>query len=423
MVQLEDLVLHDAGMDARVPTHELVRAHTVLLARRRIVDHEPGWAITVAGLAALRGARATVTSDWLQDAEIHDIDDDDHLELGFERDRDETNIAGEFTEIDELLARTGAKTIATVNVTRDDSGLIYDDAWNEEARLFEWRKRLAEGETLPALMAAGVALDAWETIEPLQHRAWVGPLLAAELLRARGKTRHHLVAMHAGLRGVRHSRTRTRDVTSRVIDLWVDRNLPSVRFCRYADDAVIHCKSQAQAQFVLRRIDERFRQCGLELHPSKTRIVYCKDINRRQDHPAIEFTFLGYTFRPRKAVDKYGRVYVNFSPAVSRPACKAMRQTIRGWHLQLKCDKELADLATMFDPILTGWQQYYGRFYGSAMSTVWKHVNAYLVRWLMRKYKSLARHKVRAWRALGRLAQQFPRAFVHWRSGFAPMAG
>jgi len=79
-------------------------------------------------------------------------------------------------------------------------------------------------------------------------------------------------------------------------DLWVHRNLPSVRFCRYADDAVIHCKSQAQAQFVLRRIDERFRQCGLELHPSKTRIVYCKDINRRQDHPAIEFTFLGYTF-------------------------------------------------------------------------------------------------------------------------------
>jgi RNA-directed DNA polymerase len=195
------------------------------------------------------------------------------------------------------------------------------------------------------------------------------------------------------------------------------------RFCRYADDAVIHCKSQAQAQFVLRRIDERFRQCGLELHPSKTRIVYCKDINRRQDHPAIEFTFLGYTFRPRRAMDKYGRVYVNFSPAVSRPACKAMRQTIRGWHLQLKCDKELADLTTMFDPILTGWQQYYGRFYGSAMSTVWKHVNAYLVRWLMRKYKSLARRKVRAWRALGRLAQQFPRAFVHWRLGFAPMAG
>jgi len=93
---------------------------------------------------------------------------------------------------------------------------------------------------------------------------------------------------------------------------------------------------------VLQRIDERFRQCGLELHPTKTRIVYCKDINRSQDYPVIEFTFLGYTFRPRKAVDKYGRVYVNFSPAVSRTACKAMRQTIRGWHLQLKSDKVCA---------------------------------------------------------------------------------
>jgi RNA-directed DNA polymerase len=196
-----------------------------------------------------------------------------------------------------------------------------------------------------------------------------------------------------------------------------------VRFCRYADDAVIHCKSHAQAQFVLRRIDERFRQCGLELHPDKTRIVYCKDINRQQDYPDIQFTFLGYTFRPRKALDKYGRVYVNFSPAVSRVACKSMRQAIRGWHLQLKCDKELVDLSAMFDPILKGWQQYYGRFYGSAMWTVWKHVNAYLARWLMRKYKRLARHKQRARRALGRLAQRFPRAFTHWRLGYAPVAG
>ena len=156
-----------------------------------------------------------------------------------------------------------------------------------------------------------------------------------------------------------------------------------VRFPR-ATRPVLHCRSHRQAQFVLQRIDERFRQCGLELHPTKTRIVYCKDINRSQDYPVIEFTFLGYTFRPRKAVDKYGRVYVNFSPAVSRTACKAMRQTIRGWHLQLKSDKELPDLSVMFDPILKGWQQYYGRFHGSAMSTIWKHVNAYLARWLMR---------------------------------------
>ena len=124
-------------------------------------------------------------------------------------------------------------------------------------------------------------------------------------------------------------------------DRWITQHLRSVRFCRYADDGVVHCKSLAQAQLVLRRIGERFRQCGLELHPEKTRIVYCKDINRQESYPVTGFTFLGYEFRPRKAVDKYGRVYVNFSPAVSREALCTMRQTIRSWHIQLKCDKGL----------------------------------------------------------------------------------
>ena len=206
-------------------------------------------------------------------------------------------------------------------------------------------------------------------------------------------------------------------------DVWVTRNLSSVRFCRYADDGVVHCKSLAQAKLALDRIGERFRECGLELHPGKTRIVYCQDVNRRKAHPDVQFTFLGYTFRPRKAVDKYQRVYVNFTPAVGRDALKAMRQTIRGWHLQLMCDRELGDLAAMFNPILKGWQQYYGRFHGSAMSVIWKHMNDYLVRWMMRKYKTLARHKTRARHALGRLARRFPTAFVHWGMGCVPAVG
>jgi RNA-directed DNA polymerase len=197
-------------------------------------------------------------------------------------------------------------------------------------------------------------------------------------------------------------------------DRWVSDHLRGVRFCRYADDGVIHCKSRAQAEYVLRRVAERFRACGLELHPVKTRIVYCRDINRPAEYPVVQFTFLGYTFRPRKAVDKYGRVYVNFAPAVSREALRAMRQTIRSWHLQLMCDKQIGDLSRMFNPVLRGWRNYYGRFHGSAMDTVWKHLDAYLVRWLQRKYKSLARHKTRAWEALRRLANAHSRAFVHW---------
>jgi RNA-directed DNA polymerase len=201
-------------------------------------------------------------------------------------------------------------------------------------------------------------------------------------------------------------------------DLWVTRHLPGVRFARYADDAVLHCKSRRQAEYVLDRIRERFQACNLELHPGKTRIVYCKDINRTEANPDIQFTFLGYTFRPRKAMDKYDRVYVNFSPAVSRDALKAMRQTIRGWRVQLKNDKSVADLSAMLGPILRGWQQYYGHFHGSALKSVWRRVNQALVGWLMRKHKKLAGHKTRAAETLKRLAQRQPRAFVHWSMGY-----
>jgi RNA-directed DNA polymerase len=126
-------------------------------------------------------------------------------------------------------------------------------------------------------------------------------------------------------------------------------------------------------------------------------------------------------------MDKYGRLYVNFAPAVSRGAVKTMRQAIRGWHIQLKNDKELIDMSAMFNPILRGWMNYYGRFYASAMRPVWKHMNGFLVRWLMRKYKSLAWHKRKARRTLGRLAEAWPEAwpeaFVHWKAGYAPVAG
>jgi RNA-directed DNA polymerase len=201
-------------------------------------------------------------------------------------------------------------------------------------------------------------------------------------------------------------------------DRWASEHLYSVRFCRYADDGVVHCKSLAQAQLALRKIKDRFRQCGLELHPEKTRIVYCKDINRDNSYPVIQFNFLGYTFRPRKVADKYGRVYVNFSPAVSREALRMMCQTIRSWRIQLKNNKELKDLSNMFNPILRGWWNYYGRFHGSAMAPVWQHMNAFLVRWLKNKYKHLSQHRIQAQKLLRKLAESAPMSFVHWNMGY-----
>ena len=174
-------------------------------------------------------------------------------------------------------------------------------------------------------------------------------------------------------------------------DRWVSDHLPGIPFCRYADDGVLHCRNEAQAHLVKERLRKRFEECGLMLHPEKTRIIYCKDINRKDDYPVTSFTFLGYTFRPRQVKDKYGRRYVSFVPAVSRESLKAMRQTIRGWHMQLQSARELADLSKSYNAALTGWKNYYGRFHASAMAPVWHHVNLYLMRWLKRKHKRFAR--------------------------------
>jgi RNA-directed DNA polymerase len=203
-------------------------------------------------------------------------------------------------------------------------------------------------------------------------------------------------------------------------DAWVRREMPHILFCRFADDGLLHCQNERQAKDVLERLKIRLQECGLEIHPDKTRIVYCKDANRNEEHPEISFDFLGYTFRPRRCVDKRGRVHPNFLPAVSKTSKKAMNQEMRSWHLQLKNDKSLIDLAQMFNPILRGWFNYYGRFYPSALSRIWRNFNWYLVQWVRRKYKRFARHKRQARSYVNALAQANLNLFVHWKLGVLP---
>lgn len=206
-------------------------------------------------------------------------------------------------------------------------------------------------------------------------------------------------------------------------DTWMVRNHPDKPFARYADDAVAHCYSRVDAEKLEDNLKDRLMECRLELNPTKTRIVYCKDDERRGDHPETKFDFLGYTFRARKSKNKYGKYFINFTPAVSNRASKAMQQTIHGWRMHLKPDKTLEDLSRMFNPVIRGWINYYGHLYKSELYSVLKHMNRALVRWVQRKYKKYEIHKRRATDWLGKIARREQKLFVHWQMGIYPGAG
>jgi RNA-directed DNA polymerase len=207
------------------------------------------------------------------------------------------------------------------------------------------------------------------------------------------------------------------------LDLWLVREFPEVPFERYADDAILHCKSKQQAQIVLEAIVERLARVGLELNPDKTRIVYCEDSNRAGSHEHERFDFLGYTFRPRLARSKAGEKFVSFIPAVSNDAAKAIRHRVKRWRLHMWSDQDLADLADEINPTVRGWINYYGRFYRTELITTLQHINVYLIRWAMRKYKRLRARPARANRFLAEIAKREPGLFAHWACGARPTAG
>jgi RNA-directed DNA polymerase len=208
-----------------------------------------------------------------------------------------------------------------------------------------------------------------------------------------------------------------------VFDEWMRRNYPQSLWARYADDALVHCRTKEQAEKLRQVLMDRFKACKLELHPEKTRIVYCKDDDRRREYPETSFDFLGYTFRPRRARNCRGEYFVSFLPAISPHAEKAIRQQIHNWRMHLKPGKSIEDLSRMYNPIIRGWIQYYGRFYKSRLYRVLRHFNSALVHWARQKYKKLACHRRRAEHWLGRLARREPRLFAHWQMGILPSAG
>jgi group II intron reverse transcriptase/maturase len=198
-------------------------------------------------------------------------------------------------------------------------------------------------------------------------------------------------------------------------EAWMQRTYPQIPFERYADDALCHCRSREEAEDLKAALERRFAECRLELHPEKTKIVYCKDDDRRQEYPCTSFDFLGFTFRPRRSKNRWGKYFINFSPAISNKAAKAIRQEVRGWRLQLRSDKDLDDLARMFNAVIRGWVNYYGAFYKSALYPTLQHIDRKLARWATRKFKRLRRHRRRAEQWLRRVARRQPGLFAHWR--------
>lgn len=203
-------------------------------------------------------------------------------------------------------------------------------------------------------------------------------------------------------------------------DEWMRRNYPHIPFERYADDCICHCSTLEQAKALQAAIDERFAACKLELHPEKTKIVYCQRSGKRVKYDQTQFDFLGFTFRPRPAKSEKTGYFVSFLPAISNKAKKRIGEEIRSWNLHLWTSVDLAFIAEVINPKLQGWLNYYGKFYKTAMYPVFKRLNQRLARWFMQKFKKLRFHKRRAWHRLGQFASQHPNLFAHWRYGLRP---
>ena len=196
-------------------------------------------------------------------------------------------------------------------------------------------------------------------------------------------------------------------------DAWMAREHPGIAFERYADDAVVHCVTEAQAKRLVVAISNRMAEVGLRLHPTKTTVVYCKDGRRRGSYEHTEFTFLGFTFRARGARSRAGLNFTGFGPAISKHALTKVSAQVRRWRLHVHTGHTLAELARTVNPIVRGWMQYYGAFNRTALYPLLRRINAYLVRWLRRKYRRQRPFK-KAKACWLRITRQQPRLFAHW---------
>lgn len=204
-------------------------------------------------------------------------------------------------------------------------------------------------------------------------------------------------------------------------DDFMNREFKNIPWCRYADDGLCHCVSLKQAKYLKKRLQDRFVKCGIEMNIEKTKIVYCKELNRRDTFENTTFDFLGYTFRQRMVKANTGKVFTGYAPAISSKAQKSIRKEIRSWNLQKQTSLSIKEIAEKYNSKIQGWINYYSHFYKSEMRNVLRYINKCLIKWAMRKYKNIT-SKIKARKWLQRIAESNVKLFAHWKFGITPMA-
>lgn len=203
------------------------------------------------------------------------------------------------------------------------------------------------------------------------------------------------------------------------MDMWLEQTHPTVSYVRYADDAILHCRNKVQGEDVLKTLKERMLNCGLELHPEKTKLVYCKDYRREENHEMVKFDFLGYSFQPRSTKSKRtGNLFVGFDCAISISSKKRIADKMKELDIVHLTHKSIVGVAIYLDPFIRGWVNYYGRFRIGALKPIFQQLRNRLVMWARKRYKRYKTSLNRAFDWLNRIKEQFPNLFYHWKLGF-----
>lgn len=202
-------------------------------------------------------------------------------------------------------------------------------------------------------------------------------------------------------------------------DKWMDKNYPELAFVRYADDIIIHCISEEQSKEVYSRLQERLKACGLEAHPDKTRIVYCKDYRRKETGKALKFDFSGFSFRPEsKRTKGSGKMFLGYDCTISQKNYSRIVRVFGDLKIHRRTNSTLEDIARTLNPKIRGWMQYYETFRKRSMTNIFHRLHNRLVKWILNKYKRFKGSVKRGFRYLRGIYKSYPYLFYHWNLGY-----